>query len=938
MSDGETTVGSIKGILTLDRTQWVEALGLTKREVNELGSMHPDIKVGANVTAALAQLETLQAAQARLNGSKTGLSVSGPSSSSTGQTVAAWVATQRLAAETAELARAQAEAAGTAGEEAAGEEAVAASTTRAANAGQQNNSRLVTMAAAIAAVLPMMAPLAAGAIGYAGALGGMGVAGVLALLGIRNEIKNNTDAGAAYSSGLQSLKGNLDTLSSTSALTMLSSFQKVVAESNSDMPFLNQEVGKFSGLLGQTGGNLFTGAITSVRVLSPLLLTAGAYVERLSEDFDRWTQGSGLQSFTSYAMGALPTVSAFLGSLATAVLHVIEALAPMGTVGLEVLTGVSNVISGMPVGVLSALISAVTWGTVAFKAWGFIVPMIDGIKVAVATLSGTVEASLGPVGWVVAGVAALAAVFVSVTASSKQATDAQTDYTAAIEADSGAIGTNITAQAAKGLADANAYEAAKLLGISTQDLTQDVLGNADAHKVVTEAVDKARASYAVGALTVQNSTGSYHQMSDSQIATAQAVDTVTGAVQSQSEKLQAQIQTYNDTQTAIGGVTLSTDAQKLALQQNAAATGLTTSAYLAAMQAQANMAQQAAAATAQMQLENDAAGLLKQAFDALNGKTLDVSTANTQFHSALLNVSDALTKNGSTLDENTRAGLDNETQIQSAIKAAQAHAEAVSGGTSLTRDGTSAYIADLSALRDHIAAVGGDTTAIQAMIDNIGQIPQSHTTDIEAKTDSANAKIDAFNAELAKIRTTIPIDVIMTTTQVTNYVNNQLPQQGDGSLLKKADGGTIQHFAGGGTSGGTAFGPGTSKSDSIATMLSLGEEVIQEPYASEWRPALKAINAGDSYASVMASMAGMSSGQFRPSAGIAGIAYQPGGGASGVASSSSQNPAPDRPIYMDGSLFGVLRELANGEAHIVLNDSAKSRATTVSTGRQRTGI
>lgn len=49
----------------------------------------------------------------------------------------------------------------------------------------------------------------------------------------------------------------------------------------------------------------------------------------------------------------------------------------------------------------------------------------------------------------------------------------------------------------------------------------------------------------------------------------------------------------------------------------------------------------------------------------------------------------------------------------------------------------------------------------------------------------------------------------------------------------------------GGVSNGTVYGKGGTKSDSILVPLSRGEEVIQEPYASMFRPELKAINRGD---------------------------------------------------------------------------------------------
>jgi len=60
------------------------------------------------------------------------------------------------------------------------------------------------------------------------------------------------------------------------------------------------------------------------------------------------------------------------------------------------------------------------------------------------------------------------------------------------------------------------------------------------------------------------------------------------------------------------------------------------------------------------------------------------------------------------------------------------------------------------------------------------------------------------------------------------------------AAVARANGGTIPGFA----NSGTVVGPGTSKSDSVLTRLSVGEEVVQEPYASRYRTTLKQINAG----------------------------------------------------------------------------------------------
>jgi hypothetical protein len=90
--------------------------------------------------------------------------------------------------------------------------------------------------------------------------------------------------------------------------------------------------------------------------------------------------------------------------------------------------------------------------------------------------------------------------------------------------------------------------------------------------------------------------------------------------------------------------------------------------------------------------------------------------------------------------------------------------------------------------------------------------------------------------------------------------------------------------------GGTIHGAGTATSDSVPAMLSVGEEVISNAngQADRWRPTLKAINAGQT-----PQMAGNVSAPV--------------------------NRTNSQPIYMDGSLFGVLKTIANGEAKIVLN-------------------
>ena len=129
------------------------------------------------------------------------------------------------------------------------------------------------------------------------------------------------------------------------------------------------------------------------------------------------------------------------------------------------------------------------------------------------------------------------------------------------------------------------------------------------------------------------------------------------------------------------------------------------------------------------------------------------------------------------------------------------------------------------------------------------QLGQDAANEIAAKLASGTSTVEQIMAEYKlKVEGVVPVVDVNTSTAMAKLAAFRsairLTGPGTGSTLmidpeERANGGTVG-FAG----GGTVFGPGTSKSDSIPTMLSVGEEVIQEPYASQNRALLKAINSG----------------------------------------------------------------------------------------------
>ena len=233
------------------------------------------------------------------------------------------------------------------------------------------------------------------------------------------------------------------------------------------------------------------------------------------------------------------------------------------------------------------------------------------------------------------------------------------------------------------------------------------------------------------------------------------------------------------------------------------------------------------AQTLQMQLANDAAGLLAQGFDKLNGTSINVEESMWAFRTAELAATTAVHDNGRSLNDNTVKGHANVAALLDQIKAAQAHAGAVGKQTGSTIKGTAAFRADVQAIRDHSAKLGLDRGAVDALLRKYGLMPKTKLTKIDV-LDLASPKIGRVIGLLEAIHNITPVIDIS----------------------------NPHHLA----SGGTVRGKGTSTSDSNPYMLSIGEEVVREPYATQNRALLKAINSGRSPTLTLSAGGGVSGG------------------------------------------------------------------------------
>ncbi len=198
-------------------------------------------------------------------------------------------------------------------------------------------------------------------------------------------------------------------------------------------------------------------------------------------------------------------------------------------------------------------------------------------------------------------------------------------------------------------------------------------------------------------------------------------------------------------QQATGGL----DAGAAQINATAASYGVLVDAYQeAATAAQQNKAAEAAS-TLQMQLENNAAGLLWQALSGLGGDALGVAQANTQFNTGLLTLKSTLQGNHEAVSGNTAAALANQAALQQQVSAAQQVYQATAQQTGSTDKAKAAYDASITSIENATGATGAQKAAIIAYIDQIDKIPPVAQTQLDIDDAAALKVLQDFQSQMA---------------------------------------------------------------------------------------------------------------------------------------------------------------------------------------------
>lgn len=846
MADRE--VGSILAYLKLDRSDWSTEMKAAGAEADDLARKNPNVKITTNAGEAIAQLAAVAAATKKLQDAQGSENVaqaklqalvdkgieSGP------KYVAAQEAVARSHRSTASavvgLANAYQQV------DAAATKAAAAESRRAAQATKSNYTAPNPLVLGGAALGPAAVPLAGVGAGAILGLLPLAATAALAFAGISTQMRSAAASTTQFGQNVGVLKLELTTLEQTAASGIMKAFGGDLTGLKAQFPALNADVAQYSAQLGQIAANTGPGVLALLHGLQPLFSAFSSEIVRGSADFEKWATSTGaVTKFSAYIQAELPQVEHTLSELLTTVSHLVQAFAPLGSTSLSEIGLLSRAINAIPVNVLQTLVPLVVDGYLAFKAYeglNAIGPMLDrltgsfrGVAVAEAAAGEaaagaelTMGSMLGPVGAIIVGVGLLASTFLGSNNATIQAKAVMDSYTAAVQADNDAIGKNVELTAAKNLQDAGAFVAGQKLGLSSSTVLQATLGNVDAQKQVAAATGNAESAYK--ALTDKQTAYSrgLAGTNTTQEASAKAADKLTGAIKAQSAGIAGAISGQQTIATATAATTDTISAQANML-------GVSTTAYSTAKTATDQAAGSLAASTLQMQLQNNAAGLLNQALQSLAGQNLNVAQAQTALDSAVLTATTTLQTNKGSLDEHTQAGIADRQALEGIASALRAKAQADAAAGTSTEKVTANYQANSAALLDQVGKLDGTKSAAYQYLQQLLAIPPVQKTQIDIDDAAALNSLSSVQQKLDAIRGGVSAQVLI-----------NIAASIDQGIASSAAFTRAEYS--GHADGGLVTGPGSGTSDSILARLSNGEFVMPARQAALFMPQLQAMRNG----------------------------------------------------------------------------------------------
>jgi hypothetical protein len=838
-----TTTGSIDAKLTVDDSDFKRGMTEAKAEAKEVGELEPKVKVDANVGPALAKLEAVAKAERDLDIAFQRSTIAQEKLDTVTQKYgedSIQAASARLALTRATNAEsdAQAKHAGLLARDSEEQDKNTESTKAGVRANRDRVSGLQVLLALAPEILAAAAPIAGAATGLAVGFGVMGLAGVFAVKGIKDAMQVGDQVGNQYAASIQGLKTDMNTLGATSANAMLSSFNQIIGDINTRMPFLNTLIGNGAVGLGQMGGTAMRGVLDGLQTMNPLIQQGQVELGKFVGWLFSFNGTTGFKDFIGYSMDNLPSVMHLLENLVITAGHILSAYAPLGPVMITLLNGLTDGLNSLPLPVLAGLVTTGTLLGPALKT--AFAPGVSTLIISVAEAIGYtgVMANLAVpvVGVLTALIAGIGIAAATSAMGTHEGTDAFVDYGNAIEKDNGLLGENTRLQAAHAATTKEMRDAADSLGISTMVVIQAMLGDKDAQQQVNDkmstAIDRR-----------QELRRGDENLTDTSLRLKAAKDTLSDGIDKNSTAITNNLDTYNAYQDAVAAGTNKTDAQSQALMVQANQYGTTVAAIKSAQDAEDKTGQSTADTTTKMQLQNDAAGLLKMTLDGLNGKAISAAQAQNSFDSSLANMGDHVDKTGkkihfttTSIDDMSAASVALRGQLNTQVSGLQAVVEANGGLDDSTGKAKEQMEAMRTQIIDNAVAHGVDKDAVTAYVDNLLTIPKSvPPTKVDIDKEEAEKKLRGFQSAINSL-TGKTVDIYSVThiqevrdgPAVNGISGNAIANSMDAAnrytqdnAYNHADGGEILYRAGG---GGVPFRP--SGTDTVPAMLTPGEVVM----------------------------------------------------------------------------------------------------------------
>ncbi|MEU0236785.1 hypothetical protein ABZ234_03775 [Nocardiopsis sp. NPDC006198] len=499
--------------------------------------------------------------------------------------------------------------------------------------------------------------------------------------------------------------------------------------------FISRQANPSTITFGRSIGNLTSGVAGLVMNMEPLWTVVAPGLERSTARFAEWGhEAENFEGFIAWTIANGPVFTEMFGSIASAAIDVGVAIGPLGTIyaqGLTVFAEAISMVAETAPWLLQAAIAAKT-AQVAFQLFGrvntgLIQPMRElpghireytsslstvGTNATTAAtgtsrfsgaLSGAVGALGGPWGIAIAaGVIALGA-FATAKARARQETEA---YTAAIQADAGALGESARALAVKNLEEEETLQLAERLGFSTDRVTDAVLRQGGAYEEVVGSIDEQIAAYDrmydAGEISHQQWSGSVTQLMELRDAIDEEATAVDGAGES-----------YRRQTEAMGPVREGQDELNASMAEGA------------------------------FQARD-----LRTALDALTGAHVSAVEAESNFQAAVDAATASIATNGSTLDLNTEQGRANEATLRQIRDTTIANTEA----TRLNGESVAEQTATAARGREEFVRVarqmGLTSTEAEDLADEYLGIPSDVRTAIEVRANGtwAGVRASASNA------------------------------------------------------------------------------------------------------------------------------------------------------------------------------------------------